>query len=190
MWRVVRLWRNRANYYLGYFGERYVAEYLDKLQPHGWRILHDVPVEAAMKKFNLDHVAIGPGGVFVVETKTRRKQSVRPGVPDHKVMFDGQALHWPWGKSDSYGLDQAEANARWLAEWLRRETDMHLSVTPVLALPDWWVDAPARATVRPVRVVNPKQLSRLLNHEPPSLDEDRISLIAAKLEALCRNVEY
>ena len=73
--------------YLGYFGERYVAEQLDSLKESGWKIFHDVPGEAHGKKFNVDHVAVGPGGVFVIETKTRRKGAARLGHKDNVVYF-------------------------------------------------------------------------------------------------------
>ena len=49
---------------------------------------------------------------------------------------------------------------------------------------------PIADTACPVRVINPNQLFRLLDYGRPSPDEDRTSLIAAKIEALCRDVEY
>mgnify|MGYP000447730379 CR=1 FL=1 len=46
----------------------FVAEALAPLTVDGCRIFHDVPAAA----FNLDHVIVGPTGVFALETKTRR----------------------------------------------------------------------------------------------------------------------
>ena len=40
-WFLSRL-RRRADDYLGFFGERYVAEWLDPLKAQGWSIVHDV----------------------------------------------------------------------------------------------------------------------------------------------------
>src|ERR1700677_3526682 len=54
---------------LGRDGERIVAEFLDPLRKCGYEILHDV----VGGNFNVDHVVIGPTGVFVIETKTRSK---------------------------------------------------------------------------------------------------------------------
>src|SRR6188472_2002795 len=49
----------------GIRGELMVAELLTELEPQGYRVLHDVETGHG----NLDHVVIGPNGVFVLETK-------------------------------------------------------------------------------------------------------------------------
>lgn len=178
-----------SNRYLGYFGERVVGENLEPLKAAGWRIFHDLPGEANGAKFNLDHIAVGPGGVFAIETKTRRKGHARPGFEDHKVYFDGRDLVWPWGE-DNHGLDQAERNALWLTNWIRTEIGERVHVSPVLVLPGWWVEnKPARET-RLCRVLNPKNLPAWLAHERPVLAAKQIDAIAARLEARCRDVEY
>jgi hypothetical protein len=46
-------------------GERATAKELRKLRPAGWSTRHDL----ADKYGNLDHVVIGPGGVFLVDSK-------------------------------------------------------------------------------------------------------------------------
>lgn len=56
------------NVRLGLFGERAVADELDKLVGSGYRIFHDVPCLGATGPFNLDHVVVGKGGVAVIET--------------------------------------------------------------------------------------------------------------------------
>ncbi|OHE78692.1 MAG: hypothetical protein A3G75_09395, partial [Verrucomicrobia bacterium RIFCSPLOWO2_12_FULL_64_8] len=126
--------------HLGYFGERVAAEQLEPLKLQGWRVFHDVPGERGTIKFNIDHVAVGPGGVFAIETKTRRKGNAREGREDYKVFFDGEQLSWPWGE-DRHGLDQALGNAKWLKEWLVKVTAEKIEVTPVLNFPGWYVEA-------------------------------------------------
>ena len=54
-------WRHGAH------GERRTARLLDRLQRHGWEVLHDLAVPGS--RANLDHLLIGPGGVFVVDSK-------------------------------------------------------------------------------------------------------------------------
>jgi hypothetical protein len=181
--------KRSANHYLGHFGERIVAEYLEPLKQEGWRIFHDVPAMNNGTAFNLDHVAVGPGGVFVVETKTRRKGSARPGFPDHKVYFDGHELVWPWG-ADSHGLAQAEQAAAWLERQIESELKERVPVAPVLALPGWFVELKPATGARPCQVVNPKMLPDLLARDQDRLDRQQIEAIAAKLEARCRDVEY
>jgi hypothetical protein len=50
----------------GVRAEEHVGAILDSLAASGWRSLHDVPTGRG----NIDHVAIGPGGVVTVETKS------------------------------------------------------------------------------------------------------------------------
>lgn len=181
--------REYQDRYLGYFGERIVAEHLEPLKAQGWRVFHDVPMVSNGARFNLDHVAVGPGGVFAIETKTRRKGGARPGFDDYKVYFDGTELVWPWGE-DSHGLTQAESEAKRLAAELPEENGRRVNVVPVLALPGWWVEyKPARAA-RPCRVFNPKVLANRLAQEPAVLSERQIEAIAAWLDARCRDVAY
>lgn len=177
------------NRYLGYFGERIVAEYLDPLKGAGWRIFHDVPALNNGSKFNLDHIAVGPQGVYLIETKTRRKGSARPGFDDHKVYFDGSALVWPWGE-DNHGLEQAERSALWLTNLIKAETGTRVFVTPILALPGWWVENKPSRESRLCRVTNPKGLPSFLTRGPVLLQPEQIEAIASKLEARCRDVEY
>jgi hypothetical protein len=188
-----RLYARRAagsfNRYLGYFGERIVAEYLEPLKGQGWRILHDVPFQNNGTKFNLDHIAIGPQGVFAIETKTRRKGNARPGFDDHRVFFDGRDLEWPWG-NDNHGLEQAERNATLLSQTIKDETGERMHVTPILALPGWFVEPRPSRESRLCRVLNPKALPKFLPVASPTLDAARIAGIANKLEARCRDVEY
>ena len=51
----------------GAAGERRTARLLDPLERHGWLVLHDLALPGS--RANLDHLAIGPGGVFVIDSK-------------------------------------------------------------------------------------------------------------------------
>ncbi|MEO7368630.1 MAG: nuclease-related domain-containing protein [Gemmatimonadaceae bacterium] len=48
-------------------GELKVAEALEELRPAGYRAFHDIVRDG----FNIDHVLVGPAGVFAIETKFR-----------------------------------------------------------------------------------------------------------------------
>jgi hypothetical protein len=81
-WRFMR-WRPRLkSIRLGVEGERVVGQYLDRMRGKGYRVFHDVVGEG----FNLDHVLVGPGGAFTIETKTRSK----PVRGDARVTYDGE----------------------------------------------------------------------------------------------------
>lgn len=53
-----------SNTLLSLDGETMTADALDALAPLGWRSLHHLPLGHG----HIDHVAVGPGGVFAVET--------------------------------------------------------------------------------------------------------------------------
>jgi hypothetical protein len=176
----------RRNHYLGYFGERVVGETLDALRAKGFRVFHDVPALEATPAFNIDHVIVGSTGVYAIETKTRRKNKARPGYPEHKIIFDGQQLTYPWGE-DSHGLDQARDRALWLEEWLAQLLGRRLQVQPILTFPGWWVEEHA---VGPTRVTSPKQIAAIILRNGPLLTEEQIDLVSKQLEARCRDVEF
>jgi hypothetical protein len=50
----------------GAAGEERVGGLLDELDEHAWRVIHD----ASFDHGNVDHIVIGPAGVFSVETKS------------------------------------------------------------------------------------------------------------------------
>jgi len=61
---------------LGAEAERWTADELDKLDPRQWKVFRDVPVRWG----NVDHVAVGPGRVYAIETKfTTAKGRFREG---------------------------------------------------------------------------------------------------------------
>jgi Nuclease-related domain len=51
----------------GAIGERRTARLLGRLDRHGWTILHDLAIPRS--RANIDHLAIGPSGVFVIDSK-------------------------------------------------------------------------------------------------------------------------
>jgi len=184
--RVVRgLFRYRSDR-LGYLGERFVAEKIAPLAREGFYIFHDVPAETGKRKFNLDHVVVGSTGLWLIETKTRRKGRARPGFAAHEVAYDGAQLIWPWGE-DRHGLEQAEAEARWLSDWLQQRTGLDLTARPILALPGWMVK---EQKLGPVRVLNPLNIPEaILGRRQQVLTEGEIDLLARQLEDRCRDVE-
>jgi hypothetical protein len=54
----------------GAIGERRTARLLARLERLGWAILHDLAIPGSQA--NIDHLAVGPGGVVVIDTKQYR----------------------------------------------------------------------------------------------------------------------
>lgn len=62
-----RLYSAQADRWLrGAAGERAVGAVLAQLEDEGWRALHDI----SLGRGNVDHVLVGPGGIFTIETKS------------------------------------------------------------------------------------------------------------------------
>ncbi|MDI1253193.1 nuclease-related domain-containing protein [Thermomonas sp.] len=153
--RVVPLWRERRQCKQGMLAEIAVAQQLDRLQAQDCLVVHDIPAG----NFNIDHVVIGPHAVFMVETKSRLKKG--DGKASANVTYDGKALQFP-GWMETKPVEQARAQARWLAEYLGGETGEPTPVIPVVCLPGWFVTLGKDAHRSDVRVLNPKMTNLFL----------------------------
>ena len=183
---LFRFLRRRRDDLLGYLGERAVAEYLEPLLAQGFRIFHDVPAEGRKKNFNIDHVVVGPTGVSVIETKTRRKKRGRLGREEYVVKFDGQRLVWPWGE-DRCGIDQLQSETEWLREFIHKRTGLRVNPKAILALPGWYV---TEGVVGAFRVANHKLLPTIVREwNPQPITDQQIDLISRQLDERCRDVE-
>ena len=58
--------RDHGRWLRGAEGEEAVGGILESLAADGWHVIHDV----SFGRGNIDHVVVGPGGVFAVETKS------------------------------------------------------------------------------------------------------------------------
>jgi hypothetical protein len=172
----------RSTYQLGYEGEIAVGQELNMLMKDGYNVYHDFQTD----RFNIDHIVIGPAGVFAVETKARSKPSSDDAVKDAKVTHDGHQLRFPaWNESKP--VEQAKIQAKWLNRWLTKAVGQPVPVTPVLTLPGWYVE---RKKQGGIPIINPKQFGALLKPKSGNiLDEEMISRITHQIDQKCRNVE-
>ncbi|HEX5592075.1 MAG TPA: nuclease-related domain-containing protein [Solirubrobacterales bacterium] len=51
----------------GAVGEEVVGGILEGLAAEGWHVIHDV----SFGRGNIDHIVVGPGGIYTIETKSR-----------------------------------------------------------------------------------------------------------------------
>lgn len=189
--RLLELRQQRRNLRLGFDGERYVAEKLMPLVGMGYRIFHDMEVDwIPGKKFNIDHIAVGSNGVFVIETKTRRKRQgeISEGTESHKMKVSDGMLQFPLKMPTDEPLKQAKMNAEVLARRLAGTSKLMVPVFAVVALPGWWVE---EGDPGEVRVVSGRAIaSRLPGFGKEGiLSEQEILRLADLLERDCRNVE-
>lgn len=175
----------RRDHYVGFLGERAVGEELNQLMADGWSVFHDVPFadNPGAKPFNVDHVVVGPGGLFAIETKTRRKRKESGG---HKVVFNGQTLDFPWGSED-FGLKKAQERAHYMSQWLSKKLQAEIHAHAILALPGWYVDRIGKSDLT---VLNEGEIPSFFRdkHKADRLRPEQLNSIRALLDERCRNV--
>ncbi|MFH0980467.1 MAG: nuclease-related domain-containing protein [Planctomycetota bacterium] len=130
--KVPSAWRQAQNLRLGVRGERAGGQRLEGLRTKGYRIYHDI-VEPG---YNIDHVVIGPGGVFVIETKTIRK----PARGNASIQYDGDRVLIDGRESDRNPVFRVRACADRIGDILEEGTGRRLKIRPVVLYPDWWVE--------------------------------------------------
>jgi len=158
-------------------GERAVGEFLEKLRAVGYQVFHDLVGEG----FNLDHVLIGPAGVYTIETKTYSK----PAKGKAELTFDGEAIqigHWEPQRNP---VIQARAQVGWLRSLLKETTGRDFPVHPVIVFPGWFVRSAGRAE-KPIWVLNPKALPEYLKKQQPQLTKEDIKLASYHLSRFIR----
>lgn len=118
-------------------GERKVGAVLDGLGPE-WHVLHDV----ALGRGNIDHVLVGPGGAFTIETKAHRG----------RISID---------RIDPHMVSQAYAEKKLL------ETVSGLRVEPLLVFSEAYLVGSVPAHRRGVTVLPARMLSGYLERRRP-----------------------
>jgi Nuclease-related domain len=103
----------------GAAGERRTARLLGPLERQGWAVLHDLAVPRSQA--NIDHLLIGPGGVFVIDSKRYRG---RLQLDPSGRLWHGRYPLAPTLRAVSFEADQA---ARVLP-------DPGMAVVPIVAV--------------------------------------------------------
>ena len=105
--RLIGSKTEERNWRVGAQGEVTVGSKLEKLCKRGWRVLHSVPV--GTRGSDIDHVLIGPGGVFTLNTKRHPQSSV--WVRGNTVKVNGH--NQPYVRNSRFEMERA---ARLLSE--------------------------------------------------------------------------
>jgi len=176
-YRVLRLKPTMDRLKMAYQGEQAVGEFLDRLRADGYQVFHDI----AGENFNIDHVLIGPTGIYTIETKTYSK-------PEHgraELEFDGHSIRLGQWQSSTDAVVQARAQSGWLRALLQESTGKDFDVFPVILFPGWFVKSSGRPD-RPIWVLNPKALPEYLKHRQPVLTSTDIRLASYHLSRSIR----
>ena len=179
-WKLWASMRNLQQLWLGCEAEGAVGQELNELLRHGFRVFHDFPV--GQREFNVDHVLVGPTGVFAIETTGRLKPT--PGAAGWEVSYDGKTLEFP-GWREAAPIQQAETAGAWLQVWLSNAVGERVKVQPVVVLPGWEVK---RTAVDGIPVLASGQVPSYFTSAYRVLDANLVEQIALQLEQRCRDV--
>jgi hypothetical protein len=146
----------------GAAGERRTARLLGPLERHGWVAVHDLGVPGS--RANIDHLVIGPGGVFVIDSKQYRG---RLQLDRFGRLWHGRYPLAPVLRSVEFEADQA---AQVLA-------DPDVVVLPLVAVHGAQVPW-GKVVMNGVPVVPARRLPNMLRELPAVLGPERIAALA------------
>lgn len=176
-WSIRRGLTKAALLRQGRDGERAVAQYLEWFRTKEFFVFHDVPTGDA----NIDHVLIGPRGIYVIETKTLSKPlrgACSITLSGGRLLANGRPL-------DRDPIAQAKAEARWLYDFLA-ESKFKQFVQPVVVFPGWYVEKCDMKALG-VWVLEPKALDAFVDGQSVVLSQDQVRAMASALSSHIRN---
>ncbi|MEP0946734.1 MULTISPECIES: nuclease-related domain-containing protein [Cyanophyceae] len=159
-------------------GEKAVGQYLSDLREKGYRVFHDI----VGKGFNVDHVVICDRGIFTIETKTYSK----PSSGKSTIHFDGETIQVNGQMMERNAVEQAKAQAYWVAEVLKESTGRSFAVKPVVVFPGWFVESSKTKGPSDLWVLNPKALPSFIDNEPQRVTPEDVKLAAYHLSRYIR----
>jgi hypothetical protein len=171
--------RKSNNYKLGLKGERYMGEILNDVLPElGYHTIHDIFVG----RMNIDHVLIGPAGIFTIETKSARKTRGE----NHPITHTEKGLMinnkpFGWGKK---AIWEAEKEASYLKAILTKDDNQCPHIQPIVVYPTWDVIDDCKQNVW---VLNENYLIEKIKLLPTTLNKEKIDILRRKIEEYVRN---
>ena len=161
----------------GLSAEKAVGQFLEQFRAKNYAVFHDIPVEAGDKKFNIDHLLVGPKGIFTIETKYRKK----PLSGECKVKYDGTQISINGQAPDRDPIAQALGQAAWVQDYLKSCTALaSVPVTPLVVFPGWYVDY-LQAGNANVKVTNEQLIWACIQSSPHQLAPHDAKLVESRL---------
>lgn len=179
LWTTLKILRTVSITRRGLEGELATAQLLTPLLADGWQLFHDLP----MKRGNIDHVLVGPTGVYAIETKYRSKRQSLKGKEAAQAEYDGRTIRFAGGASEHLPAQQAQAVANELSKWLHGKIGEPVGVVPVVALPGWFVKTTQKPANGQTYVINPK-VHYLFHKRPAHMEAPLQVRVSAALREL------
>ena len=154
------------NWQDGAFGEQWTGRALRELESQGWRIFHDLKASCG----NIDHVVVGPGGVFLLDSK-RWRGSVTVDADSAVVRrMEDPDLNWRLTSPA-----HVKSLAREVHEAVRASTHASVWVTPVIVV---WGEFAQVAAGDTCKFVHGDALAQWLRGQPARIAPGRVEQIA------------
>ena len=161
--KIARLERSAVAWEAGAAGERATGDVLAELQAAGWFVLHDL-AWPGRQKANIDHLVVGRGGIFVIDTKNwSGAVEVRDGV----LRQNGRSR-----ESAVDGVRRAAADVQWLVP--------EVPMQPVLSLHG---DLSLKERAGEVILCSTSTLREMLESRPAVLESAEVQRIGSVLAA-------
>lgn len=152
-----------ARWRVGAEGERATAKALRPLLREGWIVLHDIPTDHG----NIDHLLIGPPGVFLLESKKLNGAvSIEQGC---------LRVRWHEDPNDGYDNDTIGRRAKAVAAAVHDALQTEFVSTWVQPLVVLWADFPQMTILSSdVAWVRGPDLARVLRARPTKFTQAQI----------------
>ena len=144
--------RDFSSWSQGAEGEEAVGEILEGLAAGGWHVIHDV----SFGRGNIDHVVVGAGGLFTVETKSSRGR-----IPIDRI--------------DPKMVGQAYAEMKTL------ETITGMEVRSLLVFSQAYLVGSVPVTRRGVTILPARMLARFFSRQRPAMSAEEAHAIYNRL---------
>lgn len=157
-----RAWR------IGADGEENTGARLEKLTGKGWRVLHSIPV--GERGSDIDHVLIGPGGVWTINTK--RHPAAKIWVAPTQIRVNGQPV--PYLRNSRFEAKRASDLLARVVGWVPLVRAAIVLQLGMLADPITFKQLP-----EDVDVLDARSVPRWFTKRPTSLDSERVDELFA-----------
>lgn len=136
------------------------------LLPDTYHVFHDLPCPLG----NIDHIAVGPTGIFVIETKSHNGKIT--ATPEGVILRDRKPLR-------NNVVRQARGQTFWLKEQLQSRLGKPVFVHSILIFVNGSVDVPG--TVKNIAVLGRESLVPAILGKQKRFSEDWVSMIKTVL---------
>jgi len=147
-------------------GEEKVGTKLEKLIPYGWRVLNAVPLGKGDSQ--IDHVLIGPGGVYTISSKYL--PHARVVVEEHQIYINREPVDF---------LDDSIAEGKRAKRLLTKAAGFPVNVKPSLVILVGGIEPMATYRKRPtdVLVLDAWNVRPVFKRRTGVLDDDAVEAL-------------